>query len=169
MTTPDGPRGGGPAADVSLEASLGFLAGRAHRKLRSAWERQIADLGLTAPQAAMLRAACEWPGSGLRELARRTHADPMNAKRLADHLERAGLLRSSPDAAHRQRRVLEPTERGLAVAGEVAARAAAWERRLTGLIGAEDAVRLKLLLARAEQVIDSLSGEPGPGPAGIHD
>ncbi len=160
---------GTPAASAPLDSGLGFLTGPAHRKLPGAWEHQIADLGLTPPQAAMLRAVCEWPGSGLRELARRTHSDPMNAKRLADHLEQAGLIRSDPDPAHRQRRVLDPTELGLAVAAQVAARAAVWERRLSDLIGAEDVARLKLLLARAEQVIDSLSREPGHDPAGIHD
>jgi hypothetical protein len=42
--------------------------------LRGAWEEKIADLGLTAPQAALLRAVAQRPGSGLRELARRAAA-----------------------------------------------------------------------------------------------
>ena len=141
-----------PAAGA-LESGLGFRLGRAHRILRDGWERQIADLGLTPPQAAMLRAACEWRGSGLRELARRTHTDPMNVKRLADHLERAGLVRSVPDPDHRQRRVLEPTPEGLAIAAELTGRAAAWGQRLSDLIGADDIAQIHALLDRLEQAL----------------
>ena len=141
-----------PAAGA-LESGLGFRLGRAHRILREAGERRIADLGLTPPQAAMLRASCEWRGCGLRELARRTHTDPMNAKRLADHLERDGLVRSVTDPDHRQRRVLEPTPEGLAIAAELTGRAAAWGQRLSDLVGADDITRIQGLLDRLEQVV----------------
>ncbi|MDA8318193.1 MAG: MarR family winged helix-turn-helix transcriptional regulator [Actinomycetota bacterium] len=146
-------------AGGALESGLGFRLGRAHRILREAWDRRIADLGLTPPQAAMLRAACEWRGCGLRELARRTHTDPMNAKRLADHLERAGLVRSTTDPDHRQRRVLEPTPDGLAIAAELSGRAAAWGQRLSDLVGADDIARIQALLDRLEQVV--LAAEHG--------
>src|SRR5579875_1692870 len=78
--------------ELALEAGLGFRLGRAHRLLRAAWEQIIADLGLSPPQAALLRAVAQQPGCGLRELARRVQTDAMNAKRLADHLERAGAV-----------------------------------------------------------------------------
>ncbi|MHB1594969.1 MAG: MarR family winged helix-turn-helix transcriptional regulator [Streptosporangiaceae bacterium] len=141
-----------PAAGA-LESGLGFRLGRAHRILRAAWERRIADLGLTPPQAAILRAACEWRGCGLRELARRTHTDPMNAKRLADHLERDGLVRSVTDPDHRQRRVLEPTPEGLAIAAALSGRAAAWGQGLSELIGADDIAQIHALLDRLEQAV----------------
>ena len=44
-----------------LELELGFRMGQTHRVLKETWERQIADLGLSAPLAAMLRAVCERP------------------------------------------------------------------------------------------------------------
>ncbi|MHB1430568.1 MAG: MarR family winged helix-turn-helix transcriptional regulator [Streptosporangiaceae bacterium] len=153
---PTSPANGGTVdrpAGGALESGLGFRLGRAHRILREAWERRIADLGLTPPQAAMLRAACEWRGCGLRELARRTHTDPMNAKRLADHLERDGLVRSATDPDHRQRRVLEPTPEGLAIAAELSGRAAAWGQRLSDLVGANHIAQIHALLDRLEQVL----------------
>jgi DNA-binding MarR family transcriptional regulator len=109
----------------------------------------------------MLRAACEWPGSGVRELARRTRTDAMNAKRLADHLEQLGLLRSVTDPAHRQRRVLCATEKGVVLAREIAERAAVWNRQLTRLLGAAESAQLLDLLERLET---ALGTDPGNRP-----
>ena len=114
----------------SAEDGLGFLLGSTHRALRSAWEEQLADLGLSAPQALVLRLVAEDSGLGLRELARRMRTDAMNAKRLVDNLESGGHLRSVEDPAHRQRRRLRVTDEGRQVASQVARRARAWEERL---------------------------------------
>lgn len=147
---------------ASLEAGLGFRMGRAHRHLREAWERRIADTGLSAPQAAMLRAICEQPGSGLRELARRVRTDPMNVKRLADHLEGAGLvlsLSATSAPSHRQRRDLVPTGAGLKLAGQVEQRAAEWEHLLSRLLGAGELEDLQRLLSRLEDVLAAQAGQ----------
>jgi DNA-binding MarR family transcriptional regulator len=138
-----------------LESGLGFRLGRVHRMLRGAWEVVITDLGLSPPQAALLRAVAEQPGSGLRELARRMHTDAMNAKRLADHLERTGVIASASDPGHRQRRVFRPTGKGTVVAGELARRAAAQDRRVARLLGAADLAQLQNLLNRLESVLAS--------------
>ena len=150
--------GGGSA----LEAGLGFRLGRAHRMLRASWEETIADLGLSPPQAALLRAVAQRPGCGLRELARLMHTDAMNAKRLADHLERAGLLASSSDPGHRQRRVLRLTRPGATLARELGRRAADHQQALARLIGPAEVTRLLDLLDRLETAV--ASGLP-PGPA----
>ena len=146
---------GGVPAGWPLESGLGFRLGRAHQMLRGAWEVVIADLGLSPPQAALLRVVAERPGSGLRELARRMHTDAMNAKRLADHLECAGLVVSASDPGHRQRRVLRPTGKGSAVAGELARRAAARDRRVASLLGPGGLAQLQNLLDRLESVLAS--------------
>ncbi len=111
VVTPGAGQGPAPAGPVSLERELGFRMGQAHRVLKETWERQIADLGLSAPLAAMLRAVCEQPGSRLRELARRMRTDPMNAKRLVEVLEAEGLVTSSGVASHAQRREVQPDRR----------------------------------------------------------
>ncbi len=133
-----------------LEGSLGFRLGRAHRHLRSAWEHRIADLDLTGAQAAILRSVADGPGTGLRELARHLQADPMNVKRTADELERAGLLHSDSDPADRRRRILTVTARGRAVADDVADRSAAWTAHLSELLDPADAGTLLELLGRLE-------------------
>ncbi len=148
--------------ELALEAGLGFRLGRAHRLLRAAWEQIIADLGLSPPQAALLRAVAQQPGCGLRELARRVQTDAMNAKRLADHLERAGLVSSSADPGHRQRRALWPTGQGTELAAELARRAAKHQRWLARLIGPADVARLLGLLDRLEAAAAS-----GPPPGSV--
>jgi DNA-binding MarR family transcriptional regulator len=142
----------------TFDAGLGFRLGRAHRMLREGWETEIADLGVTAAQASMLRAICDDPGTGLRQLARRMVTDPMNAKRLADHLESVGMTQSKVDPSHAQRRGLVPTVKGLAVANKLRARAGAWNRRLAKRMGGAELTQLEALLARLE---DSLGLEPG--------
>ena len=149
---------------AALDAELGFAMGRTHRALRHGWEGEIADLGLSAPQAAMLRAICEEPGAGVRELARRLCTDPMNAKRLVDHLERAGLVASSGDPSHRQRRGLAPTTRGLALAGRLGERSTAWAARLSGLVGTAELDELRALLGRVEAALATETAPARPAP-----
>lgn len=142
-------------ASPSVLNGLGFRLGLVHRRLRSAWEESIADLGVSAPQAVMLRAVSEWPGMGLRGLARRLRTDAMNAKRLADHLEQLGLVVSSDDPQHRQRRVLHPTGDGRRVAASLTQRADAWERRLAAQVGADELKNLFVTLAHIDKALQA--------------
>lgn len=160
-------RDDGTARTSQLESELGFRLGRAHRALREAWGAQIVDLDVTPPQAAMLRAVCEQPGSGVRELGRLTHTDAMNAKRLVDHLERSGLVGSVADPRHRQRRVLRPTVAGEALAGQVSSRADAWNRRLAHQLGPDGVRALEHLLGLLEAAAEHPGGHrrDGDGPA----
>lgn len=158
----------GQAFEGRLDSELGFQLGRVHRSLREAWEQQIADLGLSAPQAALLRVVCEYPRSGIRELARRMRTDPMNAKHLADRLEEAGLLRSVADPSHRQRRELVPTDDGQALAHNVSERAAAWEGRLARLVGAYELDELRRLLARLERILGAGAERSSLGDRHLH-
>lgn len=143
---------------------LGFQLGRVHRLVRTAWERELADLGLTAPQAAVLRTLSRDSATGIRELSRRLEMDPMNAKRVVDLLEERGLLRSRSDTAHRQRRVVETTNEGETLARVIRARADAWDAELVAMIGADDTATLLTLLSRLERNVrlradSSIAGE----------
>jgi DNA-binding MarR family transcriptional regulator len=146
---------GGALAGRLLESGLEFRLGRVYRMLRDDWETVIADLGVNAPQAALLRAVAERPGSELGELAQWMHTDAMNAGRLAEHLERAGLVSAACDPGHRQRRVLWPAGNGSAVAGELARRAAVQDSRVAGLLGSADLACLHRPLDHLESVLAS--------------
>lgn len=117
---------------------LGFLLGKAHRARRRAWEAELADLGLTAPQAALLRAVTAVPGSGVRGLASVLGTDPMNVQRLAEALIAAGLCVATRDPADARRRPLYPTPEGKRRAELVAHRATATEQTLRAVLGTQD-------------------------------
>lgn len=151
---PAEPTDPGRTADpVRSDRTLGFLLGSTHRALRSAWEASLSDLALTAPQAALLRAVADQPRSGLRELGRHLRTDAMNAKRLADGLEDAELVRSHTDPSHRQRRCLELTDRGRGVDATVRERARAWELELEARLGRARLAELRSLLADLDHAL----------------
>ncbi len=153
MTTKPHGRPEGRSGGTTLEASLGFRLGRAHRIVRAGWEEHIADLHLSGPQASVMRAVAEAPGVGLRELARTIGTDPMNVKRLADGLEEQGLLASGDDPLDHRRRMLCPTTHGVAVAEELRRRSTTWGETIHAILGPEDAARLGLILDRLEEGI----------------
>lgn len=144
------------ATSTDAQRSPPIVAHRAHREVRASWESRLTDLHLSSPQASLLRAVAEQPGTGLRELARKLHTDPMNAKRIADGLEAAGLLCSCDDPTDKRRRVLGPTDAGRALSTEVARRGRNWSATLECLLGSEDADDLRRILARLEAGVSGL-------------
>lgn len=121
--------------DASGIGGVGFLLGLAHRARRRRWEASLADVGLTAPQAAVLRLVADEPGCGVRQLARRLGTDPMNVQRITDFLVAKGLCTSGRDLDDARRRPLRPTGRGEELARDVAARARAADEELVVLLG----------------------------------
>ncbi len=155
------PTPGAAAVEGSLESGLGFRLGRGHRTVRGAWQARIADLGLSSAQASTLRAIAERPGSGVRELARILGTDPMNAKRLADGLESAGLVGSCADPSDRRLRILTPTEAGTQLVREVEERARAWAATLESIVGREAIAAMLRTLDRLEVGIAGLTAVGG--------
>lgn len=123
-TVPDTP---GPAAAVDPEAGpgsttappgmalhdgLGFRLVRLARAIRAGWAEELGSVGLTPPQAAILRGIRDVPGCSLRALARTLGTDTMHVKRCADELEQRHLLRSAHRAGDRRPRTLTLTGSG---------------------------------------------------------
>ncbi|HUY61919.1 MAG TPA: MarR family winged helix-turn-helix transcriptional regulator [Candidatus Dormibacteraeota bacterium] len=133
--------------------------------MRRRWEVALADLGLSAPQAAGLRAIAEQPGQAVRAVARRLSTDAMNAKRLVDHLAAQGLVRTEPDPNDRRRRCVWPTDLGWERAHAVAGRAGEFERHLAMLLGPGGATALAALLRQLEAG-PAGTDAPGVPPAG---
>ncbi|MHB1837971.1 MAG: MarR family winged helix-turn-helix transcriptional regulator [Solirubrobacteraceae bacterium] len=130
---------------------VGFLLGVAHRARRRAWEADLADLELTAPQAALLRLIAAQPGSGVRRLARDLGTDPMNVQRIAETLGAAGLCEPRQDPSDARRRPLYTTEKGRHLARAVAHRA---ERAEQDLIDALDVEHYHALLAGLDALVE---------------
>lgn len=121
---------------------IGFLLGVAHRARRRRWESELADLGLTAPQAAVLRLVAAQPGMGVRNIARRLGTDPMNAQRIAEGLITSGLCLAGRDPLDSRRRPLSVTTEGARVAAEVSSRARRSELLVAEILGSDAYERL---------------------------
>ncbi len=137
-------------ARLLLEQGLGFRLSRLTRMLRAEWTRQLARLGLTPPQAAVLRGVAGCPGCSLRALAGTLGADPMTAKRCVDDLERRGLLQSAHRGADRRSRALELTPEGLALSARIDTLVRAQERHLDAALGPDRRSRLEEALGALE-------------------
>jgi DNA-binding MarR family transcriptional regulator len=116
---------------------LGFLLGVTHRERRRAWEAQLADLHITAPQAALPRLVSGHPGRGIRLLARKLATDLMNVQRLADSLAHRQLLETRVDPPDARRRPLYPTTAGQLLAVVITDRAVRAEKHLADQLGSD--------------------------------
>lgn len=135
---------------LPLESGLGFRLGRLTRMLRADWDRQLAGLDLTAPQAAVLRGVGGRPGCSLRALARLLGADPMRVKRCVDELEVSGLLESAHRGGDRRPRGLELSVAGQTLAKRIDRLVRRQEERLDTVLGPERRGGLERALAALE-------------------
>jgi DNA-binding MarR family transcriptional regulator len=115
---------------IALEDSAGFRLSRLVRVRRERWAAQLRALGLTPPQAAVLRATRDHRGQALRALARTLNTDAMSVKRCVDELEGRGWLVTSPRADDRRVRVVDLTAQGERLMGDLDEIAYAQERNL---------------------------------------
>jgi len=154
-----------PGANTELAPKgVGFLLGVAHRARRKVWEAALADLDLTAPQAALLRLIAAQPGQGVRQLARALGTDPMNVQRVAESLLDAGLCEARRDPGDARRRPIYPTRQGMRRAHEIARRAESDEGDLVVALGAERYATLlaglQALIALERRGLDPLAARP---------
>lgn len=113
LTTPD---------PVDLANRLRPLLLQVNRQLR----RELAPLGITAGQAALLHAIRTHPGIGVRELAAREAMSRPAITAAVDRLEAAGLVRRTRSGSDRRRVELELTDEGLRVLRSARRRRTAW-------------------------------------------
>ena len=145
-------QGSGPRTEarLQLEQGIGFRLDRVTRVLRAEWAHELAQMGLTPPQAAVLRGVAERSGCSLRSLARTLGADPMRVKRCVDELERRALLQSAHRGADRRPRALEPTPAGAALADRIDSLVRAREEHLVVALGPDRLASLEAALAAIE-------------------
>lgn len=154
-------------ASTADNPGVGYLLGVAHRARRRAWEADLADLGLTAPQSAVLRLLAARPGAGVRWLSRALVTDPMNVQRIAMTLLAAGFCEVRPDPDDGRRRPLHLTDAGQRLAALVTTRAEDAERRLVTRLGAREYAALTTGLRRLLELERSANAHPSAAsPAG---
>jgi DNA-binding MarR family transcriptional regulator len=116
-----------------------------NRQLR----RELAPLGITGGQAALLHVIRTNPGIGVRELSRREGVSTAAMSTALTRLESAGMIRRNRAETDRRRVGLELTDEGLRVLKSARSRRTAWLAKRLGRLSLEER-------AAIDDVIDPL-------------
>lgn len=107
-------------------------------KLSRDLRREAHALGVSGGQVTLLIQIHRTPGVGVRELAAREGVSPAAMSRAIERLERAGLVRRTPDAVDRRRHGLDLTDEAERVLRSVKRKRTAWLARRLDNLSAED-------------------------------
>jgi len=109
--------------DYNLEASLGYLVGRAQRALVNRLNRNFAEAGhdVTAEQWAMLLHLWQQDGQGQQQLADCACKDKTGVTRLIDGLEKRNLVLRVADQNDRRNNLIYLTNKGKTLQKELIA------------------------------------------------
>ncbi|NKX72526.1 MarR family transcriptional regulator [Rhodobacteraceae bacterium R_SAG1] len=111
MTSPD-PNGEEP---FMPHETLGYALKRAQQAMRSYMDRRLKEIGLTAPQYAVLASLEVEPGASNAALARLAFVTPQTMQVMLVKLEDAGFIERKPDADHGRIQRTTLTARGQTV------------------------------------------------------
>jgi DNA-binding MarR family transcriptional regulator len=125
-----------PTGAAFLLAQVG-----AHGSRRFA--ERVAEIGLTAPDAGLLRKIALDPGVSQQGLAEHLGVMPSRMVALVDELEAKGIIERRRSTEDRRNYALHLTERGLQVLGELSRVAAEHEESLCGALNKEERVQLR--------------------------
>lgn len=121
-----------------------------NRRLR----RELAPLGITGGQAALLWAIRSNPGMGLLELAELEGVSAPAMSAHVDRLEAAGLVARRRSERDRRRVELEVTEEGLRILRSARRRRTAWLAERLGRLEPDDLERIDAALPALERLLE---------------
>lgn len=128
--------------------TLGYALKRAQQAMRLHMDRQLKEIGLTAPQYAVLASLEAEPGASNATLARRAFVTPQTMQAMLVKLEQAGLVERRPDTKHGRIRRTQLTRGGQAILSQAHCAAQASER-LARDAASPDAVEMLSRVANA--------------------
>lgn len=114
---------------------IGYLLRQAQGALRQAGDAELAPLGLTLPQFAILTLLGAYGALSGAALARLAVQTPQTIDAVVKNLVRAGLVAKSPDPGHGRILHLALTQAGSAALAAAKRRVNALERRLVAGLG----------------------------------
>lgn len=136
------------SAPFAPHETLGYALKRAQQAMRLHMDRQLKDIGLSAPQYAVLASLEAEPGASNAALARRAFVTPQTMQAMLVKLEQSGLVERSPDSEHGRIQRTLLTADGKAVLSQ-AHRAAQKSERLARDAASLDAVEMLTRVAEA--------------------
>jgi DNA-binding MarR family transcriptional regulator len=127
---------------------VGYRLKLAQNALRAAMDEALADIGVTAPQYAVLAAVDSGPGISSAALARAAFVTPQTMQGIVANLEREGLLTRAPDPAHGRIKRAALTARGRAALQRAHAAVGVIQGRMLDGFSAAEVEWLSAALAR---------------------
>jgi DNA-binding MarR family transcriptional regulator len=145
-TTKPAPRSGTDWVGYNLKIT--------QHRLRQRLEAELAQVGITAPQNAVLLAVSGNPRISNADLARAAFVTPQTMQAILVNLERGGLIMRSPHPEHGRVIMTELTAAGKQAVADGAKAADAVERQLLSKLSAQEAKLLCDLLKRCAAALD---------------
>ncbi|GAA0756604.1 MarR family winged helix-turn-helix transcriptional regulator [Ideonella azotifigens] len=139
---------------------IGYNLKITQHRLRQRLDAELAQIGITAPQNAVLLAVAGNPRISNAELARAAFVTPQTMQAILVNLERAGLIVRSPHPEHGRVIMTELTKAGQKAVADGAKAADAVERKMLSLLSPEEA---QLLCALLKRCAAGLGDEPSHG------
>lgn len=140
---------------------VGYNLKITQHRLRQRLDAELARLGITAPQNAVLLAVAGNPRISNAELARAAFVTPQTMQGILVNLERGGLIVRNPHPEHGRVIMTELTAAGHKAAADGAKAADAVERQMLSSLSAQEARLLCELLKRCAAALDD---EPSDRP-----
>lgn len=133
---------------------IGYNLKITQHRLRQRLDAELARLGITAPQNAVLLAVAGNPRISNAELARTAFVTPQTMQAILVNLERGGLIVRSPHPEHGRIIMTELTTAGQKAVVDGARAADAVERQMLSMLSTEEARLLCELLKRCATALD---------------
>lgn len=133
---------------------IGYNLKITQHRLRQRLDAELARLGITAAQNAVLLAVSSNPRISNAELARAAFVTPQTMQAILVNLERGGLIVRSPHPEHGRVIMTELTTTGRRVVAEGAKAADVVERQMLATLSAKEAGVLCELLKRCAAALD---------------
>jgi DNA-binding MarR family transcriptional regulator len=138
---------------------IGYNLKITQHRLRQRLDAELAQLGITAAQNAVLLAVAGNTRISNAELARAAFVTPQTMQAILVNLERAGLIVRSPHPQHGRVIMTELTTAGKRAVADGAKAADAVERRMLSRLSTEEARLLCELLKRCAAALDDEPSE----------
>lgn len=133
---------------------IGYNLKITQHRLRQRLDAELARLGITAPQNAVLLAIAGNPRISNADLARSAFVTPQTMQGILVNLERGGLIVRSPHPEHGRVIMTELTKAGQKAVADGAKAADAVERQMLSRLSADEARLLCDLLKRCAAALD---------------
>jgi len=138
-----------------MEERLGYELKRAQQALRGRMDAALGELGVTAPQYAVLAGLEAAPGVSSAELARRSFVTPQTMQAIVAGLEARGLLVRHARPGHGRVLGTELTGEGRTLVASAHDAVRAVEERLASALAEEERRQLFELLRRCAQALEN--------------